>query len=414
MIYVNSSIMGSGKTMAAITYMKEHPEERYLFISPYLSEDDRVYEACPELHFVKPNGRYPGRDNKFGKLSHVADIIEQGRNIVTTHSLFKMMTPEILDMTKKLGYVLMVDESLDVLEKTEFDEEDIQVLIDAGRLKTVDGRLMEGDSEYNGTVFKRDLFDNMKARDIVLTGGEPGDRYRWFLPIRMMTSFKDVFILTYLFDGQLMKYYLESADIQYQKIGVSRDDGGVFRFATEGFYVPEYLSHISEMIHIVDDEKMNEIGDRRTALSMAWFDGRGDKERLRKNLRKYFREMHPDTPNSEKLWGIFKKHKASVQDRGYARRAISFNIRATNDYSECTVIAYPVNVFMTPKDKSFFKARDLEFDESLYALSTMLQFLWRSAIRNGKPIDLYLPSSRMRSLLLEWMDDVSRGGGVTV
>ena len=42
-------------------------------------------------------------------------------------------------------------------------------------------------------------------------------------------------------------------------------------------------------------------------------------------------------------------------------------------------------------------------DEDAYALSEMLQFIWRSAIRDGKEIWVYLPSVRMRSLLEEWI-----------
>jgi hypothetical protein len=33
----------------------------------------------------------------------------------------------------------------------------------------------------------------------------------------------------------------------------------------------------------------------------------------------------------------------------------------------------------------------------------MLQWIWRSAIRNGKPVELYLPSRRMREILEAWI-----------
>ena len=44
-----------------------------------------------------------------------------------------------------------------------------------------------------------------------------------------------------------------------------------------------------------------------------------------------------------------------------------------------------------------------------YALSEMLQFIWRSAIRDGKEIWVYIPSIRMRSLLKEWIEANSSG-----
>ena len=38
-------------------------------------------------------------------------------------------------------------------------------------------------------------------------------------------------------------------------------------------------------------------------------------------------------------------------------------------------------------------------------MSEMLQFLWRSAIREGKEINVYIPSIRMRKLLEQWIKD---------
>ena len=47
-------------------------------------------------------------------------------------------------------------------------------------------------------------------------------------------------------------------------------------------------------------------------------------------------------------------------------------------------------------------------DEDGFALSEMIQFIWRSAIRDGKEITLYVPSSRMRNLLLDWLEEISK------
>ena len=43
--------------------------------------------------------------------------------------------------------------------------------------------------------------------------------------------------------------------------------------------------------------------------------------------------------------------------------------------------------------------------EQMWALSEMLHWVWRSAIRNGKKITLYIPSKRMRELLLQWLNN---------
>ena len=43
-----------------------------------------------------------------------------------------------------------------------------------------------------------------------------------------------------------------------------------------------------------------------------------------------------------------------------------------------------------------------EFEDK-FALSELVQFIYRSASRNNKPIDVYIPSKRMRTLFLEWL-----------
>ena len=55
MIRVCDAIMGSGKSSAAITYMNENANERFIYITPYLDEAARIKENCPQLRFVEPS-----------------------------------------------------------------------------------------------------------------------------------------------------------------------------------------------------------------------------------------------------------------------------------------------------------------------------------------------------------------------
>jgi len=69
-----------------------------------------------------------------------------------------------------------------------------------------------------------------------------------------------------------------------------------------------------------------------------------------------------------------------------------------------------VNRFADPNILKFFRSRNIELDRDAYALSEMLQWIWRSAIRDDKPITLYIPSRRMRTLLIDWINETSKGG----
>ena len=52
LIHVVDMAMGSGKTSSAISYMNEHPEKRYLYITPFIDETERVVKACDSLRFI--------------------------------------------------------------------------------------------------------------------------------------------------------------------------------------------------------------------------------------------------------------------------------------------------------------------------------------------------------------------------
>lgn len=80
----------------------------------------------------------------------------------------------------------------------------------------------------------------------------------------------------------------------------------------------------------------------------------------------------------------------------------SINLRATNKYRDRVSVAYLVNVFMNPVVKNFFQENGVEIEEDSYALSEMVQLIFRAAIRDGNPITVYVPSKCMRELLEDW------------
>ena len=100
---------------------------------------------------------------------------------------------------------------------------------------------------------------------------------------------------------------------------------------------------------------------------------------------------------------MFKQYKNAIQGKGYAKSFLSCNARATNAYSDRTAVAYMCNIFFNPILKNFFEQKGVRIEEDKWALSELLQFLFRSGIRKGEDIRLYIPSLRMRNLLKRWM-----------
>lgn len=409
MIQVCDAIMGTGKSSAAINYMNEHPEKKFIYVTPYLDEAERIKNGCPQMHFVEPSDRL--KRYHFKKCEHTASLIKQGRNITTTHQAFKRYTSEMLDDIRSNGYSLLIDENIDILERYDIDSGDVQVLMDSGHLQMSDGVFHPTDKAYTGSLFS-ELFRFLEVRDLIqLDSDDKTQLYYWALPPELLTSFENVIIMTYLFRGQSLRYMLDMYQMEYKYIGIQKTGERDYHFGEYPGYTPDYVSHIKDMIHILENKRMNAIGDGIHALSMNWFEkDSSDLEQLRNNMNNCINNIWAGTPAGKKLWGSYNGKYNAIKGKGYTKSFLTFNARATNAYKDRTCLVYIANLFMNVNEKSFYKKYGIEVDEEMYALSIMLQWIWRSAIREGQEINIYIPSSRMRTLLLDWMDKVSKEG----
>ena len=406
MVKICDAIMGSGKSSAAITYINEHPDEKIIYVTPYLAEAHRISQACPNTTLFEPqkNPRYKG-----SKTLHTIGLVEKGKSVATTHQAFVHYPPELVDMIREKGYVLIVDESVDVLEAVEQNADDVQMAIDANYLEPDgEGGYRCVKSDYKGKSHA-DLFRALQTRDVSKVSGDGRDDsyFYWQLPPSLFTAFKEVYVLTYLFEGQDMAHFLKMHEIPYEYIFIAKDDGGVFRFSEERVYIPDYVRTIKDKIHILDHKRMNDVGDDRFALSLSWFDKYPDKvDVLRRNVDNLFKNLYKVKKN-ERIWSTYTDYQRDIAGKGYGKAFVPFNQKSSNDYRDCVVAAYCVNLYMNVGRKIFYREHGVEVDEDMYALSNMVQWIWRTAIRDGKEVVVYIPSSRMRKLLVDWMDQIS-------
>lgn len=422
MINVVDARMGIGKTSAAIQYMNDHPDKRYLFITPFIEETKRICDACSELGFWTPNNTLS--EHKFRKANHLRSLVETGRNVALTHSLFKMCDNETVRMITERGYVIFIDEVIDVFDPLAISPSDIEILTGSGwfRVSGSDeaGRVcsyeLNPEKEYSGGAFS-EVFTVARNNQLVsirdcARGGEKLKLYFWALHKDLLALADEAYVLTYMFDGMPMKAMLEIYGIEYRYIGVRMDDEGKYRFTDEP--VADRAPELRQLLHICDNERLNRIGDKPTALSASWYntaavnleDGRLDT--VRKNLNNFFRNYVPEEIGSSgRLWCTFKNAVGKVRDNGFYRSNLAWNARATNDYQDKSALAYCVNVYMNPSITIYFKENGVSIDPDKYALANMVQWLWRGCIRRGEEMWVYVPSSRMRGLLVDWLDELA-------
>lgn len=395
--------MGSGKTSAAIRYMNEHPDKRFIYITPYKAEADRIQEACSELKFRRPSHQV---------ILYSTELIERGCNVATTHQAFRLYTPEIKDLIKDKGYTLIIDESIDLMEELDFSIGDLETCVRAGYVSIDGDEVKLIDDSYRGddTNYKK-FFSIIKCRNLLRFNEGTSVLYYWLLPVDLLNAFNEVIVMTYMFEGQELCGLLKMNNVEYRYIGLDKDERGI-KFSEEMRYIPEYTKSLRDKIHVLDNERMNSIGDDEYALSLSWFMKADNKDKivaLKNNLNNYFRNI-TDSEAGDRMWGCYISVKSKLQGKGYTKGFVHFNARAENKYGCKNTLAYVLNVYMNVPRKHYLSCNGAIIDDDTYALSTMVQWIWRSAIRNGEEISIYIPSRRMRTLLVGWMNRLAEGG----
>ena len=423
-ITVLDAIMGSGKTTYLINHMNRAALEddqriaanrrdgmsddlsdgltrRFIYIGMYLEEAERIAEACPRLRFVTPKA-IDGR-----KLNHFNQLIAAGQNIAATHSLFQNINPDTFELLQEHRYTLVIDETLEcVTEFAGLSKDDIRTLFDSEHVFVDERKRLcwnhQRWPQYEGKFNRvRDLCDN---ENLIFLEGKI---LLWELPTKFLDQFGDVFIATYLFHGSLMANYLRANGTSFKVASISQLCGMVPHGS-----VPEkgIKAKLRGLITVVDDPKLNSVGTkngRGNPLSATWFDYQTkiDSPKLRRlkgSLYEFFRRQ-AQTPSHLNMWATYNRGRKKLQGDGYARGFVPINAKATNKFIKKASLAYCANVFLFPPIKRYFAENGIEASEDLFALSELVQWIWRSRIREGKPITVYIPSERMRTLFTKWL-----------
>lgn len=391
---VIDSQMGSGKTSYAIQEMREN-DKNYIYITPFLSEVKRVKDDIKNKKFYEP--MHLGN----GKLKHLIDLIKNNKSVISTHALFSTANEELMELLKLNKYTLILDEVMDVIDIVNLKKDDIDILINE-KLISVDefGKVTWNNPNYTG-IFS-DIKTMAEHNRLIMANG---NLMLWLFPIDVFQCFEKVYIMTYMFDGQIMKYYYDLYNIKYEYNSV--------KYIDEKYKLVEYENNISRfknLIEILEDEKLNSIGKEKNNLSLSWYEKAKESylEILKNNIYNFFYNRCK-AKSKDVLWTTFlgdkEKFRKALQSKGYQSKKCfaPINSRATNEYGNRKYVAYTVNRYLNPYLKNFFISKGIEVNEDTYALSEMLQFIFRSAIRKNEKITIYIPSKRMRDMLINWL-----------
>lgn len=392
---------GSGKTTAMINNFNN--QDKYLVIVPLLSEVDRIVEGSKEVVFVQPHANDNDNGTKYASLE---ESIMLGRNIVSTHKMYEGLA-QLASAGLLSDYHIIIDEVPNVVQaiatksKTSIDE----FYIDAGFMVVdeVSGlvrptqKWIESQDQVSDTLSPM-ILNAAKSGCLYL---QDRQMFIWALPEIILQSGLSLTVLTYKSDGSLFVAYLYKLGLPFEVETNAGVDEQFRKDAAKLVTIKDIPALSGLKFTYVEQQKGLSSSRYCNTVSFALKNLRGRKLKdvdVDKILITCKKEawLKPANDNKFKLGPLAKNSR--LGDASW----IANTTRGTNNYSHCSHLIYLYDQHPNPYIARWLGNSTKEFADA-YALTELIQWVWRSRVRRGEPIIVYLPSSRMRALFETWL-----------
>jgi hypothetical protein len=390
---------GSGKTTTMIQSFK--PDQRYLVVVPLLTEVERVIEQSA-VTFVQPE-----ETKEYGtKEAHLEVLLRKKRNVVTTHALYQnilwLVRMGLLD-----GYHIIIDEVPDVLEvvgsisKVSLDEFYVGLgyveLEDDGRLRPT-----KKWREYSDVVSDTLSSKVFNLASLGLLHHFDDEFIIWGYPRELLSAGVSVTVMTYLAEGTLLYRYLLKNNIP-------------FFHDVDPVAAQKARDHALKLVEVrplprlkkrkwsytaqgnCTKAEAKEVADALLGLRRG--DLRGvplDKVLVVCRKDRWF--LKGDDHPTKRRQGAFAKGSKLFADTQW----VPNTTRGTNDYIYATHMIYLYDQFVNPVYLRFLGISDKTAFNEQYALAELVQVIYRTAVRRGEKVVVYIPCERMRRVFEDY------------
>lgn len=401
------SIMGSGKTQGVIQWMLNNPQNKYLYVSPMLTEvEERIPTACQALEFT-----YPCTEEYKTKGQHLLKLLEEGCNVSFTHSLFTDLTKQHLALIRKHEYVLIVDEEVAFIEpyKGNYSRDDIVSLEKAGHIRVEEDNLGRvvwqwyDDNEMNDTAYSK--LKRMSDLGMLYCAKRDRKIMVVHLPIELVQSSRRVILLTYLFKRSVMESFMDLRGIEIVP----------FKEVVPPKTTKDVLTKAKNLITFIDTTTTKAVSN--LSMSSTWYSKNAttaDLEKVSNAIFSVYRKF------GDKESFIFTAPKSLadyqyVKDEKLKRNIIHKKMpkdvdwiycgtKATNMWSHKSIAVHAYNRYVNTAIKAYLQDYGTPPDDDMFALSEMVQWIFRTCIRNDEPLQLCILNNRMKGLLCNWLN----------
>ena len=427
-VEILDSIMSSGKTTAIIDWMDKNPQEKYIYVSPNLSEVvDRIPNSS-KLDFISPSV------DEFNstKLEHLNSLLLEGKHICCTHKLYLSMNNFSMDLIASRGYTGILDEEIDVTQSYKgYSFKDVQWLMKEGYIKQNesdgsvdwikdDELLNSSDHRYfycKNLCDKKALYltrfdiNSVKAKSVMMVTQ---------IPVRLLECAKRVIVLSYLFKGSILDCFLKLKGFEIKD----------FTDVTVEYKRPSYFK---DLITVVPPEDLKNFN-----LTSYWWEHKStEKDGISKvqnyilrNARKYSngdnrlvcwtipKDRAKGVSTASKtaklvnpVGYVFSKEKIEDENNEDKTKTVKTpcwlaqNTRATNNFAHKTVMIHCYNRYPLQDIASYLEDYNCKLDDDVFALSELLQWAYRGCVRKNQKMTLCIGSKRMYDLFQNWINE---------
>ena len=391
---------GSGKTTSMIEGF--FSDLKYLVIVSSLTEVVRVIEWSKSIPFQQPRVN----DNDAGtKTKSLENMVLQRQNIAATHSLFECLVP-LARQGLLSDYDIIIDEVPEVVRSVSSKS---KVSIEEFYLNTGYMTVDTGTGQVRPTnkwwSMRDDVDDTLSAT--ILNYANTGCLYLleghlfiWAMPKELLTAGRTTKILTYKSEGSVLLSYLKKLDVSVEVAKDNQREEAFREKASQLITIKDIpalprlpLSHSGQLAGM---SKSNYC--RTVVNALKNLRGRQLKDLPTENILITCAKDGWYKKGNEEVAGPFASGSKLFQGANWVAKIT----RGTNDYAHCSHLVYLYDQHVNPYVARWLEDNTRAFDDA-YALTELIQWVWRSRIRNGQPITLYLPSPRMRRLMEEWL-----------
>ncbi|RUX49480.1 hypothetical protein EOA33_12445 [Mesorhizobium sp. M4A.F.Ca.ET.050.02.1.1] len=404
-VYIIDRPCGFGKTSEMIKSFRT--DRRYLVVTPLLGEVDRIIERS-EVEFDQPDstGEYKT------KRESLRELLASGRNVATTHALYEdiaiLAGQGLLD-----GYEIIIDEVPEVCRGIEgltlrsfiefyLGREYVTVDPETGRVDATN-KWRDNAGEVNDTL-KEKFFGPACAGTLYFVEGV---FFMWTLPEILLRSGRSLTIYTFMAEGSMLLAYLRKLGIGYshdedpeaneafrkkarelitlEKIPSLHGVRLSFTGQMDGKAVGKRVSNALRGIRRYD------LGDDLSCVLVTcakrnWFLNGLDDDQVKKGMKP---KPGPFASGSRLFDGV---------------TWLANTTRGTNDYIEKSTLVYLYDQNINHYINRWLGTGRHGVEQDQYALTELIQWIYRSRVRRGEKITVYLPSFRMRSILEDYLN----------